>query len=246
MPMITDLGQRLLDRWIYVLVKVGADFVLPFTQEGYRRILDSGEYGDDFGPYLDAWLSMLDGGKWKAGHYFPGKGYREALKSKVVSGLLPLQDHVVHNGYQDELIVDPAGKWFLGEKEVMGKVLSFFQSRLRFDPEICRYWIGYPLEGRIETRYIHHHSPPIRVIGIVQDADSFTVHLNTGAKERLNPGDLWLDRREELFCRVGEQRLPAWFRESARWEILKNGEDYDGGWRVVVGKEQILIPVLGE
>ena len=40
--------------------------------------------------------------------------------------------------------------------------------------------------------------------------------------------------------------IPAWFRESARWEILKSGEEDDGRWRVVVGKELVLIPVREE
>ena len=40
--MLTDRGRTLLERWIYVLVKVGEDFLLPYTPERWRAVT-----GDD-------------------------------------------------------------------------------------------------------------------------------------------------------------------------------------------------------
>ena len=130
----------------------------------------------------------------------------------------------------DEVVVDRAGRWHVGSKPVGGKVLQHFLRHLHFDAELARYVIRYRLERQDETRYLHHHSPPVRVHRVTLDGGAVTLWLNTGQRETLRPETLRMDAGERLYCAVWPEQVPAWFEDPARWELLKDAEERDGAW----------------
>ncbi|MDH5751968.1 MAG: hypothetical protein OEZ59_06080, partial [Deltaproteobacteria bacterium] len=66
------LAKKLSGRWIFVMVRLQGDFILPCTRELVERIHRSGEYPDDFNVFLRRVLEALAGGDWPAGSYYPG------------------------------------------------------------------------------------------------------------------------------------------------------------------------------
>ncbi len=226
--MLTEHGRRLLQRWTFVLVKVGEEFVVPFTAERLARVEADPSYGPDFPGFLRRFLETLAQGDWPPGSYYPGGWYRmlgargeRPLDAAVTPGAL-------QRFYQPEVIVDRRGHWTVGDKPVSGRILRYFLQNLHYDAALGCYVIRYRLEQAFETRYVHHHSPPLRVERVLAGNGAIDLLLNNGRREPLRPETLRLDGNEELYCAVLSERVPAWFEDAARWELLKDAEERDG------------------
>ena len=229
MTELTAQGRALLDRWIYVLVLAGGEFVLPYTRAAWDAIRRE-EYGKDFPPYLERFLAALEGPGWPPGNYFPGGWYR-ALKAKgaALPESPPTPDGL-GQFHGAEVRVDAAGRWTVGPKRVTGRVLEFFLNNLEFDATLGRYRIRYPLGKYPETRYLRHESPPLRVRAARLDDGAPRVLLNDGHEEPLRPETLRLNASEALFCAVRRQGLPAVFDDSARFQVLNRVAEKEGRW----------------
>lgn len=228
--MIDDIARRLLDRWIYILVKVETEFLLPYTPGSYERMRISGGYGDCFETFLGRFMTVLDSEQWPPGTYYPA-GWSRA---QTASGSDPDKMEITRPSFapfhQEEFRIEADGAWMAGEKKVEGKVRDFFLRNLEFDGEVERYRVRYWLESYYETRYLHHLSPPIRVRRIAVAPDGVRLVLNDGTGEPLRPESLRMDGREHLYCAVKPAGLPARFEDNARWQLLQLVEEQNGGW----------------
>ncbi len=65
--------------------------------------------------------------------------------------------------------------------------------------------------------------------------------LNNSGREALRPETLRIDRNERLYCAVLPEQVPAEFEEAARWEILKDAEERNGGWVVTLSGQDIVL-----
>lgn len=228
--MPTPIGRTLLERWIYVLVKCDREFVVPYTPERWERVANDPAYGEDFASFLERVLEALAAADWAPGSYYPGGWYRMLQGKGGAPNRVDVTPEALRPFHMDELTVDRQGRWRVGSKPVSGKVLGYFLRNLHFDADLQRYVIRYPMEAHFETRYLHHRSPPIRVRRVTLGGEGITLRLNTGEEERLRPETLRMDADEQLYCAVRTERVPAWFEEPARWELLKDADEQDGTW----------------
>lgn len=252
--MLTELGADLLNRWIYVLIRVGEEFVVPYTPEGLKLVESAPDYPPDFIPFLKRFLNALHTGEWPAGSYYPGGWYR-ALAEKGVepgaapgaasgaaSGETPPDFESLRHFWLDELLVDDRGRWFLGKKTVMGKVRDLFLANMSYDQALGRYRVRYWLEKGFDTRYLHHQAPPLWVERIIPHPQYCMVGLNDGLQEKLRADTLFLDNRERLFCAVKAQKLPAQFQDAPRWALLKEARESENGeWLVSIAGEEVTL-----
>lgn len=243
--MITALGERLLRAWIYVMVKVGADFVVPFTERALARIEADGDYPPEFGPFLQRVLVSLAEGEWPPGSYFPGGWFRVLPQQGYDPATVRITPQSLAAFTLDEVRVDPQGRWFVGRKRIEGRVLDHFLRHLGFDLELQRYVIRYRLERHFETRYLHHESPPFRVRRVERKGGNAELWLNDGSREPLAASTLVLDRRERLYCAVKPQRLPAQFDDTARWTLLKDATQRDEHLLLFMDGQVVELPVGG-
>jgi hypothetical protein len=241
--MLTARGRTLLERWIYVLVLADGAFVCPYTEARLAALRGDAGYGADFAAFLERFLAALAGGPWAPGSYYPGGWYRRLQARGEAPARAPVTPGALGPFYQDELRVDRQGRWFVGRKAITGRVLQHFLRNLHYDAELGRYVIRYALERHTETRYLHHESPPVRVRRVTHDGGAVTLRLNTGRSEPLRPETLRLDGAEQLYCAVGEEQVPAWFEEPARWELLKDAEERDGTWVLSLGGRTLAPPL---
>lgn len=237
--MLTDAGRRLLARWIYLPIKVGDAFVVPYTPERLAAVEADASYGPQFAPFLRRCLEALQEPGWAAGSYHPGGWYRMLQGRAEDPRAVAITSQTFAPFFLEEAGVDRSGRWYVGRKTITGKVLTHFLRHLDYDGELERYVIRYRLAKHFETRYLHHEAPPIRVQRVTQGADGLRLRLNTGREEPLRPETLRLDEAEQLYCAVGAQGLPAWFEEPARWELLKDAEERDGTWVLSVGGREL-------
>jgi hypothetical protein len=237
--MLTPRGRALLERWIYVLVKVGEDFLVPYSEARLAAVQADASYGPDFAALLERLLAALEGPGWAPGSYYPGGWYRMLTARGQAPAAVELTPEALGPFFLDEVTVDRQGRWFVGRKAITGRVLQHFLRNLHYDAELARYAIRYRLEAAFETRYLHHHAPPIRVRRVTQRGGAVTLWLNTGRREALRPGTLRMDGAEQLYCAVGEDDLPAWFEEPARWELLKDADERGGQWVLSVGGREL-------
>ena len=237
--MLTEPGRALLQRWIYTLVKVGADFIVPYTEARWAAAVGAAEYGPDFGPFLARFQEALGGTAAPAGSYYPGGWYRALAARGEPPQRVAIEPRALGPFFQDEFLIDREGRWRVGRKAITGRVLTHFLRNLDYDAELGRYRIRYRLERHFETRYLHHESPPIRVRRVTLAQGTPRLWLNTGRREALRPESLRLDAAEQLYCAVGPEGLPAWFEEPARWELLKNAEERDGAWVLSLGGREL-------
>ena len=228
--MIDSTARHLLDRWIYVLVKVESEFVIPYTPQIRERIYKSGGYGDQFARFFDHFLNLLVSEEWKPGTYYPAGWYLAQGASGVDWEKLQITPTTFAPFFQDEFRVEADGAWWVGEKPVEGKVQAFFLKNLEFDTEIERYRIRYWLESYYETRYLHHLSPPLRVSQVTSGETGVSVLLNDGSCESLRAATLRMDQDERLYCGVRPEGLPALFEDNARWQLLQLVEEQGDSW----------------
>ena len=242
--MPTEIAQTLLKRWIFVLVRCGADYLTPYTRPNLARIAGSGEYGADFPPLLERVLEALQDGAFPAGSYYPGGWYRSLVAGGQQPGQANPGAEELRRFYLEEITVREDGTWHLGEKPIIGQIATLFLRNLHFDGELKRYFVRYAVEGEADVRYLHHMAPPIRVRRVEQGgqphAGTTRLHLNTGETVPLAPGTLHLDAREHLYCAV-RGNLPARFDDVARWDLLKDAAEAPQGWRIPLGGGEILL-----
>lgn len=227
--MVTEVGRRLLERWIYVMVKVGEEFVCPYTPERLQRVREDPAYPREFETFLARFMDTLgDEPGWQPGSYYPGGWFRVLEKQ----GADPLEARMDPGALapftMEEALVDARGRWTVGEKRIEGRILDHFLRNLHFDVALQRYRIHYWLEKHYETRYLHHQSPPFRVRRVERRGSQALLSLNDGTRESLRTETLRMDRRERLFCAVKPEEVPAWFEEEARWTLLHEAEEQDG------------------
>jgi hypothetical protein len=233
--MLTDSGRALLQRWVYVLVKVGAEFIVPYTPSRWEAVVRDPAYGAAFEPFLARFLEALAAPGWQPGSYYPGGWQRALVARGEALERVAIEPAALAPFYLEEVTVDREGRWRVGRKLITGKVLTHFLRNLHYDAELGRYRIHYRMERLFETRYLHHRSPPLRVRRVTLQRGAVELWLNTGAREPLRPETLRMDEAEQLYCAVGAEGLPAWFEEPARWELLKDAEERDGAWLLSVG-----------
>ena len=223
-------ARPLLDRWIYVMVRVGKDFLAPYTPAARDRILAQGGYGAAFGPFLERFLAALAGPDWSPGSYYPG-GWARMLEAQgePLDGV-EISPETIGPFFLDEVVVEADGRWRVGPKWLSGPVLRHFLRNLRFDEHLGRYQIRYRNVDYYETRYIHHHSPPFRVERIERTAGGIVLHLNDDTAEPLRPETLRLDDAERLYAAVKPAGVPALFQDAPRWQVLDLAEERDAGW----------------
>ena len=237
--MIRPEAKPLLSRWIYVLVKVETEYLTPFTPDGLELIHRKGGYGDPFRPFLNRVLETLADPRWPAGTYFPGGWYRALDADREPPERVEITPERFRAFFVEEVRVDPEGAWFVGPKRIEGRVLGHFLRNLHFDPDLERYLIRYWLDSYYETRYLHHQSPPFRVLRCSEDAGGFRLHLNDETEEPLRPETLRMDAAERLYCAVKPQGLPARFAEPARWQLLQQVEEAAPGWVLRLGAREV-------
>lgn len=228
--MLNIWGQSLLARHIYVMVAIEGDTLVPYTDESMQAILASGSYGKDFTDFLIMVLHRLGEDLWPPGSYYPGGLYRAMTGGGIALGGQTLDHEMMRPYFQEELLVTPEGQWKLGNQAILGKVKRFFLEHLQFDGLLQRYMISYPLDSHVEKRYLHHQSPPYRVLSCRSAGPGLEVSLNDGRCEALDPRSLRLDRAERLYCAVKAAKLPALFSDPARFALLDRLEVDDGRW----------------
>lgn len=221
-------AHSLLQRWIFILVRVGEDFSVPYTDGEMQRIAGNGGYGEPFMPFLHRFMETLRDPGFQPGSYYPG-GWFRSLEAQDMNPLTaPITPESVRSFYLDEVRIERNGRWLVGPKLVEGRVLRHFLKHLEFDPALERYRIRYRLEQFYETRYIHPLTPPYRVKAVV--SDNQTLLLNDGSTEPLRPETLRLDDDEQLYAAVTPQHLPALFENNARWQVLQHVDETPQGW----------------
>lgn len=227
--MIDPVSRLLLERWIYTLVLLGGEFMVPYTAPRQAALRGSGEYDPDFHLFLERFIAALTAPDCRPGNYFPGGWYR-ALKAQGRDVTrVEIAPDALGPFYGEEVHVDANGRWRVGARPVTGRVLEFFLRHLRFDADLGRYWVRYRNVNYPETRYLRHESPPYRVRRVSFDGGTPLLYLNDGTSEPLRADTLRLNRREALFCAVKPQRLPAVFEDAARFHLLDRIEDHSGG-----------------
>lgn len=241
--MVTERGRTLLNQWIYVLVKVGDAFVVPYTAQRWDAVAGDRSYGAGFVPLLERFLEALEQGSWAAGSYYPGGWYRKLGAQGQASSRAIIDPAAMAPFWQEEVRVLRDGRWFVGQTPVRGRVLQHFLRNLHYDAELGRYAIRYPLAEHMETRYLHHESPPVRVRRVTLEGRGAVLWLNTDRREPLRPETLRMDAAEQLYCAVGPEALPAWFEEPARWELLKDADERDGGWVLHLAGRELTAPL---
>lgn len=237
--MLDAIVRHLLDRWIYVLVKVDTEFVTPYTPPMRERIHKYGGYDDQFAPFLENFLTILGSREWQPGTYYPAGWYRAQSAAGVDQQQLQVTPAALAHYYQEEFRVEADGAWRVGEKLVEGNVQAFFLKNLEFDPEIERYRVRYWLESYYETRYLHHLSPPLRVRQITAGENGVDMVLNDGGCEPLRAATLRMDQHERLYCGVKSEGLPALFENNARWQLLQLVEEQGSGWVLCTAQGEI-------
>jgi hypothetical protein len=233
--------RALLDRWVYVLVLTGGEFVAPYTVARRERLRAGGEYEPDFFPFLERFLSALAAPDWPAGNYFPGGWYRTLKTQGRALSQVPMDVATLGPYFGEDVHVDPLGRWRVGPKPVTDRVLRFFLQHLHFDLELARYFICYANVNYPETRYLRHESPPYRVRAIAFDRAAPAVRLNDGTTEPLRVKTLRMNGQEALFCAIKPDGLPAILEDPARFQVLDRVEAHGGGMALRVGGG--LIPV---
>ncbi len=222
-------GPTLLERWIYVLVLTGGEFIPPYTPERWQRLRAAPEYEADFLPFLERFLAALAGPGWPAGNYFPGGWYRQLKAQGRDLSAVPIEPGSLGIFFGEEVRVSREGRWCVGQRPVTGRVLQFFLRHLRFDVELQRYFIRYSNVSYPETRYVRHESPPFRVRAIAFEPGGATVLLNDGTREPLRPETLCMDAREAVYCAVKHAALPALLEDSARFQVLDRLAEQSAG-----------------
>ena len=234
--------DSLIRRWIFPMVRIDREFVIPMGDGAIDRLRNDGSYDPLFIPFLKRFLDALADPAWAPGSYFPAGWYR-ALRA---SGLEPLQAEATQESlepfYGDELHVNRHGGWRLGNRPVQGRVLQFFLRNLFFDEDLGLYYVRYQVERLFDRRYLHHESPPYRVVAVELGRRGAGLVLNDGTREPLVPESLWLDAAEELHCPVKSQHLPARFAGAPRWELLKDLQERDGRLTVQIAGRTIELP----
>lgn len=239
--MVHSLGARLLQKWIYVMVKLGDDFLLVNLDPQSSAQGMEAAYGPDFPPFLSHFLATLDRGDWPPGSYYPGGLYRRRQQAGESRRAMPLTREAVRPFFLETLLVDEEGDWFSGEKKISGRILEFFLEQLEFDPLPRRYRVRYPLENSFEVQYLRHRSPPFRVRRIVPSENGPALLINNGQTHALRPNSLWLDSRERLHAALGDPPVGARFEEPARWEILRDAELDGERWVVTLGGQRVTL-----
>ena len=237
--MIETHANILLKNWIFVLVKTGEQTLLPYTKQARDTIASSNHYPPAFDPFLNDFLNFLGQSNWPPGTYYPGGWYRNQLTLTST----PQVDEITWDSfalfYQEQVLVDTRGAWFIGQQPITGKVLDFFLKNLEFDPIVNCYRICYPLKPGFEMRYIRHDSPPFRVRQLYLTGDTPMLHLNNGRTEPLNLSSLRMGSGENLYCAIGPTALPAIFEDKPRWQLLQHVEETPQGWEIHL-KNQVV------
>lgn len=239
--MVQPFGVRLLQRWIYVMVKLGEDFLLVNLEAESSAKRMEADYGPEFLPFLSDFLATLDRGEWPPGSYYPGGLFRRRQGAGESPRGISLTREMVQPFYLEPLLVDEEGNWFSGEKKLSGRILDFFLEQLEFDPAARRYRVRYPLEKSFEMQYLRHRSPPFRVRKVVPSENGPLLLINNGETLALRPESLWLDDRERLHAGIGDPPVGARFEEPARWELLRDAELEDDQWVVTIGGQQVYL-----
>lgn len=221
-------AHSLLERWIFILVRVEAEFSVPYTDGEVRRIAEKGGYGERFMPFLHRFMEALREPGFQPGSYYPGGWFRSLEAQDLEPQTAPITPESLHAFFQDEVRIERDGRWLVGPKLIEGRVLQHFLKHLEFDSALERYRIRYRLEQYYETRYIHPLTPPYRVEAVV--TDNQTLLLNDGSREPLRPESLRLDNEEQLYAAVTPQHLPALFEDNARWQVLQRVDETPQGW----------------
>lgn len=237
-----DPCAELLPRRIYVLVKCGRNFSAPYVRRSWDALEASGEYGQDFFPFLGRFLSALRGAEWPAGSYFPGAWYRVLGTRGQDPARVAITPQALGPFYGDEVRVSEAGVWTVGRKIITGAVQQFFLRNLHFDAELQRYVIRYDLESYVQTRYIHHESLPFRILALEDGPAEPWVHVNDGTREPLRWETLRMDAGERLYCAIRPEQLPAQFADGPRFRLLDRLTDrsgqHAGEWHVSWGARE--------
>ncbi len=234
-------AEALIRRWIFPMVRAGEELVLPFGEGPLDQLRQDGGYDADFPAFLQRFLKSLADPAWVAGSYFPAGWYR-ALRAAGKDPLRTEPDpQSLKPFYADELCVDRQGRWRLGAKPVTGRVLRFFLGNLFYDAPLALYCVRYRVEQLFERCYLHHESPPFRIVAIDLGSSTPQIVLNDGTREPFEPDSLWLDAAEELHCPVKSQRLPGRFATAPRWEILKTLEERQGRMIVRIGGKTVAL-----
>jgi hypothetical protein len=227
-PVIDPASRLLLDRWIYVLVLTGGEFVPPYTTDRQAELRAGGEYAADFFPFLERFLAATSATECPPGNYFPGGWYRMLKAEGRDVSQVPIDLKTLGVFYGEDVHVSPEGRWRVGRKPVTGRVLEFFLQHLHYDAELERYFVRYTNVNYPETRYLHHQSPPFRVRAVTCADGVATLHLNDGNHEPLDPASLRMDAQEALYCAVKPARLPAAFDDGARFQVIDRLEERGG------------------
>ncbi|HEX7927137.1 MAG TPA: hypothetical protein VF678_06065 [bacterium] len=218
--MIDAASRHLLERWVYVLVLTGGEFVPPYTAARQAALRASGEYEADFFPFLERFLTTVATPEAREGNYFPGGWYRMLKAQGRDPAQVEIDLKTLGVFFGEDVHVSPEGRWRVGHRPVTGRVLEFFMQHLRFDVELGRYYVRYTNVNYPETRYLHHESPPFRVRAVDFRADVPTLTLNDGTSEPLRPETIRMNRQETLFCGVKDGQLPAVFEDAPRFQVM--------------------------
>jgi len=227
-----DPRAELLPRRIFVMVKIGRAYCVPYTPGIWESIERSQEYPEGFLSFLKAVLTALRDPRWIPGSYFAAGWYRQLC----AKGQDPLDTAITPEAlqafYGEEVRIDLHGTWTIGTKIITGSVLQFFLKHLDYDEALERYRIRYDLETHEETRYLHHESLPYRIVSLHQYANGLWIAANDGSSEPLRWDTLRMDAAERLYCAIGSRALPAVFADGARFSLLDRLHASGSGWAI--------------
>ena len=228
--MPTQTGRLLLERHIYLLVRAGTEYIIPYTDERLTALLRLQPYGEAFPAFLQRFFDALSQPGWPAGSYYPGGLFRRLQAGGADPAGAVLDTATLSPFFLPEIVVQPGGRWTMEGRPILGKVATLFLQNLHYDQELARYFLRYAVDGQEDVRYLRHLAPPLRVRRVLQPGPR--VLLNSGEDLPLRPESLRLDGQERLFCAVRPEGLPAEFEDAPRWAVLEDGSPEAEGWRL--------------
>ena len=166
------------------------------------------------------------------GMYFPIPISRAIKKGEMFSKELALKFHY------DFIKVDQKQQWYLRNKRITGKVLSFFKSNLSFEKVTDLFFVEYLSDTYWDKCYLECAITPMLALSIDFVSERFELQLNNNKSDLIFLNSFRIDKKERCFVQsknFGEVLLA----DSPRFWLLDHLDDT--GKNIVVDGKRFSI-----